>query len=423
MKTNNQNSISAGVAIGKTAGLVATIIVFAVMMFLIVFLFAMRASAQDFSRFSVPSAVCQEYRSQAGYSIENDTTNDCSVKTGNNQTGFVRIHAYNANGTFCVTMTSSKMGQIMAPYCIPIPQQQQQQGVSPKLVTPPSFQIRELQYDTLPHGKLIQSGDNEMIELTMPDGSKIQIGANSTFTPVSDDEVQSVFGRYRYMWQPFHDGQCIVGQNLVRQACRKVKTRDAILGSRGTEFLVDTDEAGTNVTVIEGTLGVTDLNGKKTVEVAGGQSVYIKHGGLPADPKSFDPAGIEHWWEKKTSEQTSQQANEGMVIIIIFGGLILFIIMLIVKRKQIFRSQKKDKQVLAAAAVGAYCVNCGAKISEGASFCTGCGKPLSDVSVGTPVTEKKKRGPLSLLMRVILIIFFLLLMFLLWTFFISPTRF
>lgn len=417
MKTNNQNSISAGVAIGKTAGLVATIIVFAVMMFLIVFLFAMRASAQDFSRFSVPSAVCQEYRSQAGYSIENDTTNDCSVKTGDNQTGFVRIHAYNANGTFCVTMTSSKMGQIMAPYCIPIPQQQQQQDVSPKLVTPPSFQIRELQYDTLPHGKLIQSGDNEMIELTMPDGSKIQIGANSTFTPVSDDEVQSVFGRYRYMWQPFHDGQCIVGQNLVRQACRKVKTRDAILGSRGTEFLVDTDEAGTNVTVIEGTLGVTDLDGKKTVEVAGGQSVYIKHGGLPADPETFDPAKIDRWWEKKTSEQTSQQANEGMVIMIIFGGLILFIIMLIVKRKQIFRSRKKDKQVLATAAIGAYCVNCGAKTLEGAAFCTGCGRALVKGAgqippiQGTPVGKKSNAFGILLAITVIIVAIFLFINF------------
>jgi len=323
MKTNNQPSI----------------IVFAVAVLLAVFLFTGRASAQDFSQFSVPRAVCQEYRGQAGYTIENDTTNDCLVRSGNNQIGFVYIHAYNSisNNKFCVTMTSSKLGQIMAPYCVPISQTggaQQQQNTSPKIVTPPSFQIKELQYDTLPHGKPIQSGDNEMIEITMPDGSLIQLDANATFTPVSDYEVQSVFGRYRYMWQPFHDGKCIVGQNLVRQECRKVKTRDAILGSRGTEFLVETDESGTTVTVLEGLLGVTDLNGKKTVEVAGGQSVYIKHGGLPEDPKPFDPAKIERWWEKKTFKQIYLTLIERM------GGVIIALIILSSMKRRLLGKKK-----------------------------------------------------------------------------------
>ncbi len=365
----NLNTILPEVAMGKTA-------VFAIMAFSVAFLFTGCASAQDFSRFSVPHAVCQEYRSQAGYSIERDLTNECVVRSGNNQIGFVYIRAYNSNGNFCVTMTSSTLGQIMAPQCSPIPgytqQQQGQQNTSPKIVTPPSFRIRDLQYDTLPPGKLIESGDNERIELTMPDGSKIQIDANSTFTPVSDHEVQSVFGRYRYLWTPFHNGKCIVGQNLVREECRKVKTRDAILGSRGTEFLVETDKSGTSVTVIEGSLGVTDLNGKKTVEVAGGQSIYIKHGGLPADPETFDPAKIERWWEKKTPEQTTQ----GIMNIIIGGGVILFIVMLFVKRKQIFRSRKNEKPTLAAA----------------------------DDTKSAPIRPKPKRAKIILLILIIIIL-------------------
>ncbi len=344
METNNQNSILPGAVIGKTAGLAAITIFFAAAVFPAFFLFADSASAQDFSRFAVPHAVCQEYRSVAGYTTIRDLTNDCLVRTGDNQTGFLYVHAYNSGNNFCVEMTSSKQGRIFGPQCVPISQtgraEQQQKSNPGKIVTPPSFQIKELQYDTLPHGKKIQSGDGERIEITMPDGSLIQLDANSTFTPVSDDEVQSVFGRYRYLWQPFHDGKCIVGQNLVRQACRKVKTRDAILGSRGTEFLVETNSTGTTVTVLEGLLAVTDLNGKKTVEVAGGQSTYIKHGGLPADPKPFDPAKIEHWWEKKAPGQIPEQTT----LITLFGIIIVLVFIV-----AIYSNSRKKKLALAAA--------------------------------------------------------------------------
>jgi hypothetical protein len=328
-------------------GLAAQAIFFAAAVCTAFFIFTGRASAQDFSGYDVPHAVCQAYRGQAGYSIVRDVATDCLVRSGDAEMGFIYPHAFISGNKFCFEMTGSKMGTIMAVQCHvisqiptqPLPNQpvpnQPQKTTVPKLVTPVSFQLKELQYDTLPHGKPIKSGDNERIELQMPDGSKIQIDANSTFTPVSDYEVQSVFGRYRYMWQPFHDGKCIVGQALARQECRKVKTRDAVLGITGTEFLVDTDKAGTTVTVIDGSLLVSDLNYKKSVQVEGGQATYIKHGGLPTDPQPYDSATIDHWWEKKTPEQIDQDAMN----FAIGFGVVFFIIILIVKRKQIF--QKK----------------------------------------------------------------------------------
>jgi len=330
MEINNQNSISVGAAMGKITGFIATAIVSATAVSLMFFLFASRVNAQNINQFPAPRLACQAYYNQPNFTIIRDQEHDCLVRNGDSQTVFLYTHYYDTGSNFCVEVTSSQ-GQIVAPQCMPISQtgraqqqqqQQQQQNTTPKIVTPPSFHIRELQYDTLPTGVPILAGDNERIEITMPDGSLIQLDANATFTPVSNDEVQSVFGRYRYLWQPFHDGNCIVGQNLVRQACRRVTTRDAVLGVRGTEFLVETDKSGTTVTVLEGLLGVADLGGKKTVEVAGGQSVFIKHGGLPEDPKPFDPAKIERWWEKKTSEQTV------LTFIAIIGGVIVSIIIL-----------------------------------------------------------------------------------------------
>jgi len=325
MEINNQDSISPGAAIGKIAGFIVATIFFATAVFLMFFLFTSRVDAQDIRQFAAPRIACQTYRNQPNFTIIRDLEHDCLVRNGNSQTGFLYTHYFDSGNNFCVEVTSPQ-GQVVAPQCVPISQtgreQQQQQNNPDKIVTPPSFHIRELQYDTLPTGVPILAGDNERIEITMPDGSLIQLDAKATFTPVSNNEVQSVFGRYRYLWQPFHDGNCIVGQNLVRQACRRVTTRDAVLGARGTEFLVETDESGTSVTVLEGLLGVADLGGKKTVEVAEGQSTFIKHGGLPEDPKPFDPAKIERWWEKKTPEQIA------LTFVEIIGGVIVFIIIL-----------------------------------------------------------------------------------------------
>lgn len=325
--------------IGKTTGLFAMAIVFTIAAFLAFFSFASHAGAAANS----PKAICQVYISLGiTVSIDKNTENDCFIKIGNNNTGFGTVHAYYTvtPPQFCIDTSGSYFPQPSS-QCSPTSQQgkTQPENTPGKLVTPPSFQIKELQYDTLPTGKQITAGDNERIEITMPDGSLIQLDAKATFTPVSDHEVQSVFGRYRYLWQPFHDGKCIVGQNLVRQACRKVKTRDAVLGVTGTEFLVETDKSGTSVTVLEGLLTVTDLGGKKTVEVPGGQATYVKHQGLPEDPKPFDSAKIGHWWEKKTAEQTAK-----IIALAMTGFIFLLSILSLIRQRILGRGKSASEQ-------------------------------------------------------------------------------
>lgn len=312
----------------------------AVMVFLAVFLFTSRVSAESLyngAAATSPRAMCQSYINLSIGSIERNTENDCLIRVGDNNAGFGYVHAYYTKtpAEFCIASSGPYFPKPET-NCWPISSagKTPPQGDSGKLVTPPSFQIKELQYDTLPTGKQITAGDKERIEITMPDGSLIQLDANATFTPVSDHEVQSVFGRYRYLWQPFHDGKCIVGQNLVRQNCRKVITRDAIIGDRDTEFLVETDQSGTTVTVLEGLLGVADLGGKKTVEVAGGQFTYIKHNGLPDDSQSFDPAKIDRWWEKKTMEQTAK------ILALAITGFIFLVFILSLIRQRILGKDK-----------------------------------------------------------------------------------
>lgn len=302
-------------------------------------------AGQALAQLTTPREACVYYK--AAYptgKVEQNVESSCLIRVGDSNTGFGYIHAHYVGDKFCLDSSGLYFGRAdyFSSSCSPRlhPEQPVPQPAASKPTLAPAFKLRELQYDHLPSGKPVASENNERIEITMPDGSRVQLDANSTFTPVSDHEVQSVFGRYRYMWQPFKNGMCIVGQNLARQECRKVKTRDAILGITGTEFLVDTDKSGTTVSVLEGSLSAADLNFKKTVEVAAGQFTYIKHGGLPSDPAPYNPEKIQPWWLKTSAEQ----ATRNILKLILAFAAVIIIASLTVSSRQLLASRRKNKK-------------------------------------------------------------------------------
>jgi len=202
----------------------------------------------------------------------------------------------------------------------------------PEFVVPENFRLTELAYRNLTVGKQFQSGDHERIALKMPDGSILQMDMNSTVIPVSDYEVKSDIGRYRFDYKTAGGGGCgPIGQSPT-WACRQVDARDATLRVKGTEFAVDTDTYGTNITVMKGVLSVSDARGYKTVDVIGGKYTYIKNGGLPSDPQSFDSSQIDFWWKEKTAEEIKRIAIIKYVVIF----FVLFLPTLFIKRKQIW---------------------------------------------------------------------------------------
>lgn len=199
-------------------------------------------------------------------------------------------------------------------------------------VVPENFRLTELAYNNLIYGKQFQSSQDERVVIKMPDGSEMHMDMGSTVTPVSDYEVKSDTGRFMYDYKPASGGGCgPIGQSPT-WACRQVDARDATLRVKGTQFAVDTDTYGTNIAVMEGVLSVSDPKGKKTVEVSGGQYTYIKNGGLPTDPQSFDISQVDFWWEKKTAEQIKGEKIISYTAIF----LVAFFFLLFIKRKQIW---------------------------------------------------------------------------------------
>lgn len=206
-----------------------------------------------------------------------------------------------------------------------------------ELVVPENFRLTELAYNNLLYGKQFQAGQDERAVLKMLDGSLIHMDMGSTITPVSDYEVKSDMGRFMFDYKPASGGGCgPIGQSPT-WACRQVSARDATLRVKGTEFAVDTDKYGTNITVMEGALSVSDIKGKKTVEIAEGQYAYIKNGGLPTEPQSFDASQVDFWWKEKTAEQTVRTFI-GLAIFIFI--LVVFIAALVAIIKKIFGQKK-----------------------------------------------------------------------------------
>ena len=201
-----------------------------------------------------------------------------------------------------------------------------------EFVVPKNFQLTELAYSNLTVGKQFQSGDQERIALKMPDGSLLQMDMNSMVIPVSDYEVKSDIGRYRFDYKTAGGGGCgPIGQSPT-WACRQVDARDATLRVKGTEFLVDSDKYGTNITVMKGVLSVSDTRGNKTVDVIEGKYTYIKNGGIPSDPQSFDLSQVDYWWKEKTAEEIKRIE----IVKYVVSFFVLFLPILFIKRKQIW---------------------------------------------------------------------------------------
>lgn len=201
-----------------------------------------------------------------------------------------------------------------------------------ELVVPENFRLTELAYNNLPYGKQYQSNQDERAVINMPDGSLLHMDIGSMITPISDYEVKSDAGRFMYDYKPASGGGCgPIGQSPT-WACRQVDARDATLRVKGTQFAVDTDTRGTNVTVMEGVLSVSDPKGKKTVEVAAGQYTYVAKGGLPTNPQSFDASQVDFWWKEKTAEQLKGERIISSTAIF----LVALFFLLLIKRRQIW---------------------------------------------------------------------------------------
>lgn len=260
-----------------------------------------KTNAVGIGDYASPHFACDAYRrSGPPFVIVRDQDHDCLIRvTVGSATTYT--HFYDSGTNYCLEVTGN-YGRISGPNCVAI-DSTNRPATPGKIDTPPSFWVRTLQYSTLPTGKPVKAGENERLEVKMPDGSLIQLDKNSTFTPVSEKEVQTAFGRFRFLLNRFHGpGQCLVSQKLQRENCLIIKTKFATIGDQDTEILVDNFDEYTQVSVISGNAGVYNPEETSLVTLGPGQRMAFSGQGH-TDKEKFDPATLDQWWTQRDALQ------------------------------------------------------------------------------------------------------------------------
>jgi hypothetical protein len=259
----------------------------------------------------------------------------------------------------------------------------------PELETMEPIESRNINYQDLVYGEQgqIKSGIHERVAIAMKDGSIVEMDKNSTLTPDSEYELTTDLGKFRFKYNELPGSFCAYG-SVLSESCRQVNTPNGTIKIKGTEFAVETDSSGTIISVIEGTLLVSDAKGKKEIEINKGQFAFLKKGSPLEAPQSFEPSQLDRWWEKEDTNWDAQDIF--MIIMIISVGLFIFILLILVIVKIAKKFGKKKTDIAIAP---------GAEESNQKTLEV---KKNNDGS-------KKSRACLSVLIFIIIIIFFIIL--------------
>lgn len=191
-------------------------------------------------------------------------------------------------------------------------------------------------------GKDVKAGDTIIAEgkskavVFLPEGGKVDLKEGAKIKFHSEDEIETISGVFKFLIKH------------IKERPRIIRSGDAVIAVRGTEFLVEVGDNGTQVKVIEGTVEVSNTQGKGTVQVTTGQEMKTAKGGLPTKPRVFDPKALENWWEGLPKEAPSDNNDlwVGLVTLGVLGGVIFWVFR---KIKNALRGKEKSKTVSAVA--------------------------------------------------------------------------
>jgi len=158
-----------------------------------------------------------------------------------------------------------------------------------------------------------------------------------------------------------------------------------------TEFSVEVADEKTTLTVIDGSVLMTDLTSMNSVIVGANEQLTVTSDGLGEEElqqsiTTIDPKSIDRWWTKEAGVPIGERLFAGFIIIGIPLILLVLIIWLIVKkfrrvcpkcktRLRFFRILKNFRQIMTG---GQTCSKCGAELNWKGEI-VGKGKSVSKI--------------------------------------------
>lgn len=140
--------------------------------------------------------------------------------------------------------------------------------------------------ESLNPGDQVKTMNGSMAKLLLADDSVIDLGQNSVFKINSVEKVEGKMGE-RKVDIALEQGtaRSVIREKIGPKGFWHLKTKSAVMGVRGTEFVVNTSQNVQKVTVLEGSVAVADVR-----SVAGlGSDFKPGSSGLPADTKLLTP--------------------------------------------------------------------------------------------------------------------------------------
>ena len=151
------------------------------------------------------------------------------------------------------------------------------------------------------------------------EGSKQDINENSVFkiktieaTPPSGGVkrfvMESVKGIYHYM----------ISTDRIEQF--EVRMDSAVIGIKGTEFIVEADNSNVKVKVLEGAVNFSN-SGSSAVNLNEGQSSTAKKsGGAPSSPVSFNISSETEWW----GDLDSGCCGPALILVLLMASVLFY---------------------------------------------------------------------------------------------------
>lgn len=135
--------------------------------------------------------------------------------------------------------------------------------------------------------------------IAAPADSKINILTGNGKIDLKEGTIMKYIDKY--IWQ-LASGAAHFVEKIENAAAAKrlnIKTSNAVMVVRGTQFTADVDTLGqTTVTVIKGTVNVAPTaKGKKTVDVKEGYQLTVGINGAAGKPAKIDSAALDTWYE------------------------------------------------------------------------------------------------------------------------------
>jgi ferric-dicitrate binding protein FerR (iron transport regulator) len=146
---------------------------------------------------------------------------------------------------------------------------------------------------SLPPGARIETLDASMVSLQLGSGERIDIGPNSAMDfPAGAPEASLARGVMRLV----HD--CLAANPGCRRSVDRVRSPVMVAGVRGTEFVVDSNEWGTTVSVLHGLIEVTGTapGNAAAVQLRDGERVQVDTGGRVGTSSAIPPGSVPDWW-------------------------------------------------------------------------------------------------------------------------------